>query len=181
MSERMSITIPSLPTSVDEFLDLRDRVATSAEGGAAMMVVALLAFAQEAELGNQCLACAVGSSRLVDGAEGYKGLQLTNASLARIRTQVVGREHLPRSYVRGTEPESAYELDSPPYRIECLRNLHSGDPASGKCKVFVLSSGADSPRPVTVAVNKSGIWKAIEWSSLLVGVRPPVDVRTDEL
>ncbi len=181
MSERTSVPIPSLPTSIDEFLDLRDRVATSPEGGATMMVVSLLTFAEEEELGKACLACAVGSSRLVEGSQGYKGQQLTNASLGRIRTQILGREHLPRSYVSGAEPENGYELGSPPYGVECLRNPHSGDPASGRCKVFVVSSGADSPRPVTVAVNDRGIWKAIEWSSLLVGVRPPMRDTRDEL
>ena len=181
MSERVPIHIPSLPTSIDEFLDLRDRVATSPEGGAAMMVVALLTFTEKEDLGQQCLACAVANSRLVEGNQGYRGLQLANASLARIRTQILGREYLPRSYVSGAEPENGYELGSPPYSFECLRNPHSGDPATGRCKVFVASSGADSPRPVTVAMSDSGTWKAIEWSSLLVGVRPPVQQTRGEL
>lgn len=181
MSERLSVHIPSLPASVEEFLDLRDQVAITPEGGAAMMVVALLTLTEEQELGKECLACAVGSSRLVDGAQGYRGQQLTNASLGQIRTQILGREHLPRSYVSGAEPENGYRLVGPPYSVECLRNPHSGDPASGRCKVFVVSSGADSPRPVTVAVNDRGIWKAIEWSSLLVGVRPPTQDMRDEL
>jgi hypothetical protein len=146
-----------------------------------MMIVALLAYTQDEDLGKECLTCAVGSSRLVEGAQGYKGLQLTNASLGRIRTQIVGREHLPRSYIAGAEPANGYQLGSPPYGIECLRNPHSGDPASGKCKVFVVSSGADSPRPVTVTENDRGIWKAIEWSSLLVGVRPPPQDAREEL
>jgi hypothetical protein len=181
MSERVSVQIPSLPTSIEEFLDLRDRVATTPEGGAATMVVALLAYAETEGLGQECLACAVGSSRLVDGAQGYRGRQLSNASLQRIRTQLRGRDYLLRSYVGGTEPEDGYQLGSPPYWIECLRNPHSGDPASGRCKVFVASSGADSPRPVTVALNENGIWKAMEWSSLVVGVRPPIEDTHDEL
>ena len=173
MSEHTPVCVPSRPSSIQEFLDLRDQIATTPEGGAAMMIVALLAFTEDQVLGRQCLACAVGSSRLVDGTQGYGGLQLTNASLAQIGTQILGREHLPRSYVVGTEPDGGYVLGNPPYEINCLRNPHSGDPDSGRCKVFVLSSGADSPRPVTVVVNDEGIWKAIEWSSLLVGVRPP--------
>jgi hypothetical protein len=181
MSERVSVQIPSLPDSIEQFLDLRDRLATTPEGGAAMMVVALLAYAEAEELGEECLTCAVGSSRLVEGTQGYKGRQLSNASLQRIRTQLLGRAYLPRSYLSGAGPENGYELGGPPYRVECLHNPHSGDAASGRFKVFVVSSGADSPRPVTVAVNDTGIWKAIEWSSLLVGVRPPVEDTHDEL
>jgi hypothetical protein len=181
MSEHMAVQIPLLPVSVEQFLDLRDRIAATPEGGAAAMVVALLAYAEGKQLGQECLACAVARSRLVDGAQGYKGRQLSNASLQRIDAQIRGRDYLLRSYVSGTTPENGYLLSSPPYTIECLRNPHSGDPASGKCKVFVVSSGADSPRPVTLAVNENGIWKAMEWSSLIVGVRPPNEDAHDEL
>jgi hypothetical protein len=181
MSERVSVEIPSRPTSIEEYLDLRDRVATSPEGGAAMMVVALLAYADGEELGQACLTCAVASTRLVDGVKGYRGRQLSNASLQRIRTQIRGRDYVARSYVSGTTPQDGYQLAAAPYMVECLRNVHSGDPTSGQCKVFVVSSGADSPRPVTLAKNENGIWKAIEWSSLIVGVRPPVDHARDEL
>jgi hypothetical protein len=181
MSDRVPIQIPSLPASIDEFLELRDRVATSPEGGAAMMVVALLAYAEGEQLGQECLTCAVARTRLVDGMQGYKGRQLSNASLQRIHTQIRGRDYLARSYVSGTTPEESYQLGEPPYAIECLRNVHSGDPASGSCRVFVVSSGADSPRPVTLAMNENGIWKAIEWSSLIVGVQPPHEDAGGEL
>jgi hypothetical protein len=181
MSDRVSVQIPSLPAAIEEFLELRDRVATSPEGGAAMMVVALLAYADGEQLGQECLTCAVARTRLVDGTKGYKGRQLSNASLQRIRAQIRGRDYVARSYISGTTPEDGYQLSGAPYTIECLRNVHSGDPASGKCKVFVVSSGADSPRPVTLARNENGIWKAIEWSSLIVGVQPPSEDRGDEL
>lgn len=181
MSDRVSVQIPSLPTSIEEFLELRDRVATSPEGGAAMMVVALLAYADGEGLGQECLTCAVARTRLVDGTRGYKGRQLSNASLQRIRMQINGRDYVPRSYLSGTTPDDSYQVSEAPYAIECLRNVHSGDPASGKCKVFVVSSGADSPRPVTLAVNENGIWKATEWSSLIVGVQPPDEETSDDL
>jgi hypothetical protein len=142
---------------------------------------ALLAYAEAEQLGQDCLACAAARSRPVDGGQGYRGRQLSNASLQRIRRQINGRSYLPRSYVSGTKPENGCHLSEPPYMIECLRNPISGDPASGKCKVFVVSPGADSPRPVTVAVNEHGGWKAMEWSSLLVGVRPPEQDTQDEL
>jgi hypothetical protein len=170
-----------VPASVEEFLTARDQVATSPEGGAAMFVLALLVFTEDEELGKQCLACAAGSSRLVSGPQGYKGLQLTNGSLARIRDQLSDRKYLAMSYIGGAKPENGYELGSAPYVVECMRNPHSGDPATGRCKVFVASSGADSPRPVTLAMNDKGIWKAIEWSSLLVGVRPPAGDAPQEI
>jgi len=181
MSDRVSVQIPSLPASIEEFLELRDQVATSPEGGAAMMVVALLAYADEEQLGQACLACAAASTRLVDGSKGYKGRQLSNSNLQRVRLQIRERSYLPGSYVSGATPKNGYELGEPPYTIECSRNMYSGDPASGTCKVFVVSSGASSPRPVTLARNQNGIWKAVEWSSLIVGVQPPSEATSDEL
>ncbi|WP_167882958.1 DUF6935 domain-containing protein [Leptospira barantonii] len=34
-------------------------------------------------------------------------------------------------------------------------------------------SGADTPRPVTLKKNAKGVWKAREFSSLLVGIKKP--------
>ncbi len=42
-------------------------------------------------------------------------------------------------------------------------------------------TGAATPRPVTLKRNDRGVWKAYEWSSLLVGVRPPVLKIEDDL
>jgi hypothetical protein len=60
-------------------------------------------------------------------------------------------------------------------------NPHSGDPETGTFKVFITSSGASSPRPVTVKRNDKGIWKAYEWSTLIVGVEPPAGNVSDDL
>ena len=50
-----------------------------------------------------------------------------------------------------------------------------------RAKLFVFSSGADSPRPVTVKKNNRGLWKATSYSSLDVGVRPPIVIVDDDL
>ena len=47
--------------------------------------------------------------------------------------------------------------------------------------VFARGYAAASPRPVTLKVNDKGIWKASEWSSLIVGVQPPAKTETDDL
>ena len=48
-------------------------------------------------------------------------------------------------------------------------------------KMFVWSTGADSPRPVHLVKNNRGVWKAKNWNSLSVGVRAPVQVVDDDL
>jgi len=175
------VQITSVPTSVEEFLAQRTKVATTPEGGAVMMVVALMVYANDEKTGLQCLTVATDQSRLMDGPKGYKGRQLANNNLQRIRLQISGKEYLPSSYVQGTSPQNGYRLPNPPYGFACSSNPYSGDASSGTYKVFVATSGAPTPRPVTVKVNDKGIWKASEWSSLIVGVQPPAATQTDDL
>jgi hypothetical protein len=146
-----------------------------------MMVVALLAYGGNEELGRQCLTVAVDRGRLQEGDKGYKGWQLSVRDLERVRLQVRDKTYLPKSYINGATPENGYTLPAPPYVVTCSDNPHSGDVDSGTYKVFVACSGASSPRPVTVKRNNKGFWKASEWSSLLVGVKPPVQAIDDDL
>ena len=145
------------------------------------MVLALLAYTKDEELGVQCLAVAVDRGRLQQGSKGYKGWQLSNGDLQRIRLQVQGRSYLPRSYIEGATPGNGYALIGAPYVVMCSDNPYSGDLDSGTYKIFVACSGADSPRPITLKRNNRGFWKASEWSSLLVGVRAPAQMIDDDL
>jgi hypothetical protein len=95
--------------------------------------------------------------------------------------QVQGKAYLPWAYIEGATPENGYAVSGPPYVVTCTDNPYSGDVDSGQFKVFVACSGADSPRPVTLKRNNKGIWKASEWSSLLVGVKMPVEESDDDL
>jgi hypothetical protein len=181
MSTLPPVQFDGIPSSIDGFVALRNQVASTPQGGAAMMVVALLAYVEDEELGRQCLAVAVDRGRLSEGPKGYKGWQLNNRDLQFLRNQLSGKAYLPRSYIQGTSPENGYELVAAPYAVECTDNQYSGGVDSGTYKVFVMCSGAATPRPVTVKANDKGIWKAFEWSSLLVGVQPPAKQVSDDL
>jgi hypothetical protein len=56
-----------------------------------------------------------------------------------------------------------------------------GETVGDTAKRFVHSSGADSPRPLTLRKNNRGLYKVTSWSSLQVGVRPPVETVDDDL
>ncbi len=176
-----SVLIDHLPGSIEEFTALRNRIAVTPEGGAAMLVAALLLYAENRELGQQCLTVAVDSSSLQDGPHGYKGRQLLTKDLQRVELQVRGKEYLPRSYIQGATPANGYTLPALPYTVVCSDNAYSGDRQGDSYKVFVSSSGAASPRPVTLRRNDKGFWKATEWSSLVVGVQPPARRVADDL
>jgi hypothetical protein len=167
------VTVDSLPASIDELIALRDRIATDPQGGAAVFVVALLLHSRDRALGAQALTVAVDRGRLQESAAGFRGFSLLPADLRQIERQLEGRPYLPRSYLVGTSPANGYAEPPLPWTIQCATTPTSGDASTGTLKLFVPSSGADSPRPITLRRNDRGLWKASEWSSLIVGIRPP--------
>ncbi len=181
MNTQLSVEIGHLPQSIEEFVALRDRIADTPEGGAATMIVALFMYAEDQVVGEQALTVAVDRERLQEAADGYRGWQVRKRPLQSIRRQILDNPHIPRSYFLGTSPESGYRLPEPPLRIECRSGPYSGDMDNRTYKVFVTSSGAPSARPVTLHRNQRGFWKAYEWSSLLLGVRPPSVHEPDDL
>jgi hypothetical protein len=176
------MAVEKIPGTIEEFLAIRDGLASSPEGGAVVMAVALIAYTLDEALGKQCLTVAVDRDRLVESGDGYKGFALSIRELASLKDRILRQPHIARSYVRGTNPAGRYELPAAgPLAFEVTSNPHSGDKASGSYKVFLASSGADSPRPVTLRRNDKGLWKASEWSSLTLGIRPPAAAVSDDL
>jgi hypothetical protein len=181
MTTRQHIQVDLWPESIDEFVALRDRIAQTPFGGAAAMVLAMLSYTENEELGRQCLTAAVDQSRLEQGLDGYKGWRLRTPEMRRIQERIRGKGHILRSYIQGATPENGYRPPPPPWVFEVSDNPYSGDLASGTYKVFVASSGAASPRPVTLKRNNRGLWKASEWSSLTLGVREAERTIDDDL
>jgi hypothetical protein len=167
------VDIPAIPTTLEEFIKLRVALSVIPEGAAAMMILALLISSIDEYLGRECLAAASHSENLWEGSEGYQGMQLSRGSLEMVQMQVAGKSYLLHSYFKGTRPENGYRLPDPPYHIEFFINRYSGDILAGWIKLFVNCSGSSSPRPVLVKQEKSGEWRASEWSSLIVGIIPP--------
>jgi hypothetical protein len=165
------ITLEKMPSSVEEFKALQKTFATQPQGGAAMMIVALLIYSENQELGQQIVTLATNESRLVDGSKGYENKQIANIELQRLRDRVAGKAYVIKSYFHGAYPSNGYQA-STPHKIDTFLNPHSSL-GGGKMKVFIMCNGADNPRPITL--KKSGdFWKADEWSSLLLGVKKPM-------
>lgn len=166
------VSISKLPASTDEFLTLRNEIATTPQGGAAAFVVAMILYGQDAELGKQCLIIASDKSLLSKSSRGYKGFDFASSSDYLIK-QMDNKRYLGNTYIKGTSPNFSYALNQPPYIVITSTNPYSGKESSGTLKVFVQCSGADTDRPITLVRNEQGIWKAKEFSSLMVGVRVP--------
>jgi hypothetical protein len=97
--------------------------------------------------------------------------ELSNREIQFISERLRGQEYLPFSYFEGTSPENGYE-PSQPYTVTVSTVPASFDQA-GYAKLYLRSSGADSPRPVQLRKKESsGEWFLWE-QMLLSGIRTP--------
>ena len=81
-----------------------------------------------------------------------------------------GKEYVARSYFEGTSPDNDY-MPTTPYTITVSTNPYSYSEES-YTKLFIRSSGADSPRSVTLRKAKDGKWYLWE-QFLLPDIRQP--------
>ncbi len=165
--------LPNLPRNAEEFKTLRDQLAVTPEGGAAMFVAALKLYSSNPEEGIKCLVMQRDINDLMQtsGANSYMGYALNNSEFSLLKSQLSKQKYLPDSYFTGALPANNYTVPPGEAGLEITTNPYSGDPESGKVKVFVRSSGADTPRPVAMSRNDKGLWKVKEYSSLIVGIR----------
>lgn len=170
------MTVDSLPQNVAAFEPFRDRTATTPEGGAIVLLAALRLYQADPATGIHALIMAVDSNHLTTdtGPQSYKGFTISRQTKDLIDRQLKGTPYLLDSYLPGTSADTGYRAANPPYTFTLSSNRFSGSVESGQFKVFLPSSGADTPRPITLKRNSKGIWKASEFSSLLVGIKKPV-------
>ncbi|MBL9019865.1 MAG: hypothetical protein JNL83_37115 [Myxococcales bacterium] len=174
------VEIGPLPATIDEYLVMRDRVARTPEGGAAAFAIALVCYARDPAHGLPYVTVAIAMDLLDDDPTGYKGRRPRRAIVQNLTDRLNGpKAHIPRSYVQGTRWEDGYALPAGALTVRVKQQANSVQ--GERAKVFVFSSGADTPRPVSLARNDKGLWKATEWSSLEVGVRAPGPRPTDDL
>lgn len=170
----MITTIQTLPTTIEEFENLRNQLSTTPNGGATAFMIALKIFTTDQQLGHQCFVLSVDRGSLSEGNV-YKGFQLSNADLSRLKSQIGYNPKLADSYIKGANPENNYAVNYP-FVYEYSTNPTSGNEADGYMKLFIKCFGADSPRPIHVKMNNRGVWKVANWSSVIVGIKkPPID------
>jgi hypothetical protein len=169
------VTIEKMPETTEEFLALRAKLASAPEGGASLVILALIMYSQDQELGEKCLIMAVDARTLIEGdADNDFSLSPKDQNLIEQKLGKQGKKkYVMNSYVQGTSPAKGYELPQGSLVFKYSFNEYSGDPAKGRFKLFVECSGATSPRPITMTRDQAGIWKAYSWQSLLVDIKPP--------
>lgn len=176
--KEQTFDVPALPASVEEFLTLRGDLATTPHGGAVVYTVALVTYARDQELGLQMLTIAMDGSELQDGGV-YKGKTPSHRRLQELKERIAARPYVARSYIQGTSPENQYQIPDASLQVKIREQPR--DVGEDRAKVFVHSTGADSPRPITLLKNNRGLWKAKNFGSLDLGVRPPIQAVDDDL
>lgn len=176
-ADPVTIKINKIPQSAEEFTELRNDLAKTPEGGAAMMILSMLVFSENEETGLQCMTIALDSYNVSKGNvyKGYAPANHLNYHINRFRQ----KKYWPKAYIKGTTPDNGYAY-SVPIEFTFSRNKYSGDESKGKVKVFVDVYGV-SARPITMVKNNKGIWKAKELSSLFVDPPAPKVEVDDEL
>lgn len=166
-----NIAVDKIPSTTEEFIEFRDKLAVSPEGGAVAFIVACLIFTQNEKVGRECIIIQTDPSQLQSSNVGYKGYDLTSSN-SNLIAQLKQKSFIVNSYVHGTSNQNGYALPNLPFNFS-IEKSEATD--GGKyIKVFVRSTGADTARPIRVNQNDKGIWKGMEYSSLFVGVNPPL-------
>lgn len=180
-AEGNKIEISRLPKNIEEFLEVRNQIATTPEGGASIFIIACMMYIESSYKDIAPLTVALAKSRLQESQEGYQGYIPNPSDLRLIKDQLNRHPYLANSYVLGTSPQNGYNLPNKSLSFDYSTNKYSGSEKEVSIKLFIASSGADSPRPIRVVRNDKGLWKAEEWSSLLVGIRTPPKADNDNL
>lgn len=177
ISAQKTIEAAKVPSTIEEFLTFRNRVAQSPEGGAVVFAMALMMYTNNKEVGLKALTIALDRTQLSEG-DIYKGFQPQN-SINYHLTNLLRKPYIARSYVLETSPQNGYKLPSK-LSFKLTRNPYS-EQSNGDVKVFIKCTGASTPRPIALRKNNKGIWKAVNYSSLFVGTQPPASMVDDGL
>ena len=129
----------------------------------------------------QCLTIAVDQGNLSKGNV-YKGYAPSSSVMYHVN-RISGYNmwpYLGYAYIKGSTAADNYRV-SGPLVVDMYRQKNSGSDAGGQVKVFVNCDGFRA-RPITMKRNDKGIWKAYEFSSLMLNVNPPASTKpTDDL
>ena len=96
-----------------------------------------------------------------------------NFSLFAQRMRDTKYQHIFRSFAEGTSPENDYSMDPNSYQLMMGELVES----TGYMRLFLYSSGADSPRPIWVKQFDDGLWYVINVVSTYAGVREPYSAK----
>jgi len=159
MSTRETFTFASLPESLAELQALPEASMDTPFKTAALAVCALCVYPADKNIGIEMLNYLLGPR------------PLNNFQISFLDERFRDGHHVPFSYFKGASPENDYTPDTP-FTITIESGAYSdANAGEGYKKLYVKSSGADSPREIVLRQRGSdGKWFLWE-QFLLVGIR----------
>lgn len=158
--ESKTFTFNSLPKNVDELKALPESALATPFAAAALTVLALCEYEENAAV-------------CIDMLNFLKGPQpLSPFETQFLRDRLVGKSYVPRSYFSGTSPQNNYE-PSQPYTLTVFDGPYSYKD-QGYAMLYIRSSGADSQRQIKLRA-KGDQWFLWE-NFLLPDIRKPAEL-----
>ncbi len=154
----VDVVFPKLPDTLEEFKALTQASLSTPFDTAAMTVLALCFYPQNAELSLDMLGFLKGPQQLSAYEKQF------------LRDRFMDKDYVPRSYFTGATPANDYK-PAEPYTVRVSENPYSYQ-EQGYAKLFIKSGGADSPRYVQLRQAKDGKWYLWE-QFLLSDIRQP--------
>ena len=152
----------ALPRDYQEFKARYQKEGRTPEGAVKLYFEAVFCYINEATRaeGSKMVRYALHYDRPIE--------QSRNLATFAERLRDPERQHIFRSFAAGTSPENDYRMSPDNFNLVVTRKTQE----QGYLRLFLRSSGADSPRPVWVK-EFDGLWYTINNASTYVGVRPP--------
>lgn len=140
-------------------------------------------YGEARELGLQCLTIAVDAALLEEDSDGsgYKGKVLGRKERDRFEKVLAESPETERGYWKGAGSDNGYSPEMP-LQVEIYRQLGDAESANQytratrgtaqpEQRLFVLSGGyrneKNSGRPILLARNTSGVWKAKKYGGVV--------------
>ena len=154
------VTLSSLPSSVEEMRALPEFDRKDPFVIAALTVAAFCVYPVNKDI-------AIG---MLNDLKGPSPLSAMDISFIRDRF-MDGKDYLPHSYFEGATPDNGYE---PAALIIPVKEQPNSRDAENTITLYLISGGADSPRPITLRQKPStGEWFLWEFRGILAGIRVP--------
>lgn len=156
----MQYTIQELPQTLQEFETLAGTERTP-EKICALFLCALVLFTKDKDAGTAAM-------NILKGPK-----PMTPYDIQFLRDRLSGKAYLPLAYFDGATPENGY-TPGKPYVLQIKEDGRPQDMEPGYLRVFLKTTGADSPRPMKLRQKGStGEWFLWDYGSILVSIRTP--------
>lgn len=156
MAMNKKITFQKLPQTVEELKSLPQAALSDPFDTAALFVAVMAEYSENRTAAEDMIGF-------------LKGVPMNNYKKQFVADRMEGKAYLPFSYMDGAAPENGY-APSMPYTVTVSDNPYSND-SPGYSKLYVRSSGADSPRPIILQKN-GNVWNLSD-EMILADIRKP--------